>query len=271
MNAMTSTTTTGRTFRLAVFAVVFLGLSLADAARAQQPVDAPKQADQEIDRPYDGTAPPRGRPGFGGPPREGRGERGDSSRRGQLGRRWRAPSEEDIERFLVVAGEFDAQWRDDLVKMRNEDQDRFRQATVTYGRRFWQLVELREKNPGLYHLRLEELKNHRKLRQLGRQYHSAIEQDDTETAERFKLEIIAVARVQIEIEMRVRGEELAAMAAALKRMRESLIAETETTEDRAQTLADLILNPPAEGEGIPERPGPPRGHRDSARADDDGV
>lgn len=268
MNAMTGTTTTGRTCRLAVFAVVFLGLSLSDVASAQQPEDAPKQADQEIDRPNDATTPPRGRPGFGGPPREGYGERGDSGRRGQLARRWRAPSEEDVERFLVVAGEFDAHWRDDLIKMRNEDQDRFRQVIVTYGRRFWQLVELREKNPELYHLRLEELKNNRILNQLGREYHSAIEQDDTETAERIKLEIIVVARVQVEIEIRVRGEELAAMAAALKRMRESLIAEAETTEDRVQRLAGSILNPPAVGEGHPERPGLPRGRRDSVRTDD---
>ena len=165
-----------------------------------------------------------------------------------MARRWRNPSPEDIALFIKVAGDLNPEWKDSLELLQKDDPEGLKQAIARNGRRLWQLVELRERNPKLYRLRLEEMQTQDKLRELGRAYRASIEVGPSAESERLLEELKQLALVQVDLQLRVRGEELAAMDEALKRLRTELLTELDERDERAQALVERMIQPRAEGE-----------------------
>ena len=215
----------------------------SDGAPAQQPPVSPDgQSTGSSDASDEVTpeAPPRRRAGPSG-------VGGDGSRM-RPGRRARNPSPEDIDRFILVVGELNPEWKARLETLRETDQDQFRKA-ITSSRRLWQLVDLHERNPNLYKLRLSEWKNGEQLKSLGRSYREAKEAGNEEDAERILQELQALALVQVDLQVRVRGEELAAMADAIEQLRQEMMRDLEQRALLAEELVRRHLDPPARPEG----------------------
>lgn len=189
--------------------------------------------------------------GSGGPPRAS--DRNGASRMAGWSRRWRNPSEEDITALLQVVGELNPEWRNTLTTLKSEEPEAFQQAIMRHGRRFWQLVELREQNPSLYALRLEEIRTQERLRRLARAYRESVDVGPSAESDRMLEELKQLALVQIDLQLRVRGEELAAMDEALKRLRLELLEELDDRNARAEALLERLIQPRPEGE-LEDRP-----------------
>jgi hypothetical protein len=170
------------------------------------------------------------------------------SGRNSMSRRWLNPTPADIKLFLLVAGDIKPDWRESLTALQKDDPEAFTRAVMTNGRRLWQLVALREQKPALYDLRIEEIRVREILRSLGQQYHAAVAKGSNELVPVLLFQINETATKQIDIQMRVRGEELAAMAEALEQLRSELLIVATDRITRAQQLVDLIIESPLECE-----------------------
>ena len=217
-----------------------LGLPCAAQAPASPPDPVPTQVDPGEDAGQDGSAPNASRvarlQGGDRPQRvEGQGPRV------RLARKWRNPSPEELDRLILVAGELKPEWGTDLAKLRKTNQTRFKESVVRY-RRLWHLVELQERNPALYELRLTEMKNGERLRQLATAYRVAVEEGSPEQADQLMVELKGLAQDQVDLQVRVRAEELSAMAEALEKLRLDMIEELAQRDELARRMVDSYVD-----------------------------
>ena len=172
------------------------------------------------------------------PPRIGAGDR----RNGRGMRRMDNPSEADIDSFILVASELKPEWKDSLEFMRAEDPAEFQQTLRSLGRRIWYLVELKAQNPNLYRLRIQEIRNDEMLWALATAHRDAEDLADITEAERIKTRLKELALTQIDLKLRVRAEELAAMSSALDRLRKEVMMDLERRQAKADELVERLLS-----------------------------
>ena len=153
------------------------------------------------------------------------------------------PTENDLELFLEVVGELSPSGRDSLVELRANDSEAFRKAVVQRGRRIWNLVQLRVTNRDLYDLKIAEMAIQRQLNLLASRYREAAARGAADEAAGIRVELEQVAVEHVDIEMRVRGEELAAMAEALEKLRQELLTAANERADRVKALLEQVTAP----------------------------
>ena len=161
--------------------------------------------------------------------------------RARASRKWRNPSPEELDRLILVAGELKPEWGTDLAKLRKTNQTKFKDSVVRY-RRLWHLVELQERNPALYELRLTEMKNGERLRQLAKAYREALDGGSTDQADQLMVELNGLAQDQVDLQARVRAEELSAMAEALEKLRLDMIDELAQRDELARRMVDSYVD-----------------------------
>lgn len=205
------------------------------AAPPSPPPPPPESTDAEAGSEPERTAPPRLR-----------GRRPEGERRGEFGRRPLAP--EQIDALIEVASEVVPEWGERLRNLRRENPESLDRAIAANGRRLVALSMLRQRNPELYRMKVEELRNQMELRRLGVSLRDALTEGRAEEAEAIRRSVRALAERQVDFGLRIRAEELAAMDAALRKMREEL--EQEAVR-RQQSIADLVAAVEA-GEELPE-------------------
>jgi hypothetical protein len=162
-----------------------------------------------------------------------RGRRGEP--RGDLWRRPLAP--EQIEQVIGVAGEVVPEWGERLRALQNSDPEALDRALASSGRRLMSLAALRQRSPELYALKVAELRNQMELRRLGGVLRQALAEGRSDDAAATRAEIRRLAERQVDFGLRTRAEELAAMDAALLRMRLEL---AEEAKRRQQSIDDLV-------------------------------
>lgn len=183
---------------------------------------------------------------------------GDRARSGRRGfSRLNNASEKDLELFLEVVGELSPGVRDSLVELRANDPEAFRKSVVQQGRRIWNLVQLRVTNRDLYDLKIALMAIQRQLNSLAASYRDAAARGAAEEAAGIRADLKKVAVEHVDLEMRVRGEELAAMAEALEKLRKELLAAATERTDRVKALLEEVTSPRSgadeEGQGAPRR------------------
>jgi hypothetical protein len=243
MTMMSSNSRHNRIIRWAGACLLISGCCVSHAF-GQSGAQVSDQADQALEEPAQ-TPPTRGLRG------EGRGARQgmlaprsyDRSGSGRSMGRWRNPSDADIALFMEVVQELNPDWSASLDKLSKQDAEAFRKSIVSNGRRLWQLVELREQNPSLYGLRIEEIRIRQRLRDLGSAYRQAFAEGRSQEMAALLLQIRGSAQESIDLQMRVRGEELAAMADALEKLRQELLSEATDRENRAEELVQRLIAP----------------------------
>ena len=168
---------------------------------------------------------------------------GSGSQRAHSGRRGRSASPEELDLFIKVAGELNPKWQTRLEELRETNQEDFQKA-VGASRRLWRLVDLYQRWPSLYKLRVLEAQNDQQLKDLGRAYREAMSSEKPQDAESVLEELRILALAQVDLQVRVRGEELAAMAEALEQLRGEMLGELEQRSELADALVQKHLNPP---------------------------
>ena len=167
---------------------------------------------------------------------------------GRAMRRMTNPSEADIDSFILVASDIKPMWKESLGSLRAEDPARFQETLRGMGRKIWYLVELKAQNPSLYKLRIEEIKNDEQLWKLAAAHREEVDLGESESANQILVRLKELALIQVDLKLRVRAEELAAMASALVRLRGEVLMDLEQRQARADQLVEHLLSgkrPPA--------------------------
>jgi hypothetical protein len=156
-------------------------------------------------------------------------------------------SPDQIDAIVEVATEVFPDGAARLRELRKQDPEALERVLGRQARRLFALAMLRDRNPELYALKLEELRNQMELRTLAAR-HAALgteQVEDTEAAsarERIEARIRAIVEQQVDLGLRVRGLELAAMDEAIRRMRAELAEDAQQRTETIAEMVDLILS-----------------------------
>ena len=229
--------------------------ALLAAAPSDDPPAAPGGASAPPGAAAPAPEPPDAPPGAEAPAREP-GRRGEG--RGD-GMRWRADAPmaaEMAERVIAVARDVSPELAAEIEKVRAETPDRMSQSVRMNARRLVGLSVLKDRNPGLYAIRVEELRLQLELRALGEEWRAATAAKDDARAATLAASIEAKARAQVDVDLKARAQELVALDAQLKSLREELVDEQRRTAERVRERIEAVKSgqPQAPRRGTPPAP-----------------
>ncbi len=171
-------------------------------------------------------------------------------------------SQEMVDRVVAVARDVSPELAAQLEKLRTESPEQMSQAMRQNARRLMALAVIKERNPGLYAVRVEDARLQLELRKLGDQYRAAVQAGDAAASESIGAQIAAKVRAQVDVDLKARAQELVALDEQMKALREELVAEERRTSERVAERIDavkkgqLIQERGMFGEGGPRRPKP---------------
>ena len=165
--------------------------------------------------------------------------RRDHRRKSFLDREW---TTEEIDSFIEVAADVNPQWGQSLSQRRLKDPESVREAILSNGNRLIALFVLKERNPDLYEVRVQELRLQGELRELARQYSEAMQQDDTLLAETLRDRIRQKAQQQIDLDLKARAKELQALDETVTRLRKQLHEEAVNRQQSVDRLMNELLS-----------------------------
>ncbi|MEI6474674.1 MAG: hypothetical protein WCO75_04715 [Planctomycetota bacterium] len=204
------------------------------AAQKQASAPAAKQVDKQGDKLGAKS---------GGEPGEPR--RGDAMR-------WRPDGPmppEMIDRVIAVARDVSPELAAQLEERRTMAPDEMSQAMRQSARRLVALAVIKERNPNLYAIRVEDVRLQLELRTLGDAYRAAQEAGDASKAAALGVQIAAKVRAQVDIDLKARAQELIALDEQMKAMRDDLVQEQRGTDARVAERIDAVKK----GQPIQER------------------
>ena len=210
----------------------------AQAPPAGQAPPAAKSPSEPARTPVDGPAADRDGPR-------------DPARRGD-GSRWRADAPmaaEMADRIVAVARDVSPELAAEIEKARTESPERMAQSMRQNARRLMGLAVLKDRNPDLYAIRVEELRLQLELRALGEQWRAANEAKDASRAQQLSQQIDAKVRSQVDVDLKARAQELVALDAQLKSLREELVDEQRRMAERVAERIEAVKS----GQPMPGR------------------
>ena len=185
--------------------------------------DAPPAADAPART--EGPAP---RPAADGP------RRPDAARRGE-GPRMRPDgpmSPEMVERVLAVARDVSPELAERLERARDASPEEMSKAMRQGARRLVALAIVKERNPDLYAIRVEDVRLQLELQRLGEEFRAAEAAGDAAKAAALAERIAAKARAQVDVDLKARAQELVALDEQMRSLRDELADEQRRTEER---------------------------------------
>ena len=176
---------------------------------------------------------------------------GNEQRRSD-GMRWRPDGpmpQEMVDRVIAVARDVSPDLAKQLEEKRNVAPDDMSQAMRQSARRLVALAVLKERNPGLYAIRVEDVRLQLELRSLGEAYRAAQTAGDAAKAKALETQIAGKVKAQVDVDLRARAQELVALDEQMQAMREDLVQEQKRTAERVVERTEAVKK----GEPIQER------------------
>jgi hypothetical protein len=171
---------------------------------------------------------PGDRRGFG-PPRGPRGE-------GEAGEAW-----PDVQRRVMeVLRDVNPPWATAVEERMAADPEGTRRVLQQGARRLMALAVLKERNPALYELKVAELRKQAEVREIAIAFHAAREAGDEARTAELAAQLDEAARASVELGLRARAEELAALERTVEEFRAELAADTEASGDRAAEIVERM-------------------------------
>lgn len=157
---------------------------------------------------------------------------------------------EMVERVIAVARDVSPDLAAQLERARLESPEAMTQAMRQNARRLVALAVVRERNPALYAVRVEDLRLQIELRRLGDEFRAAKDAGDAAKAAALESQIAAKVRTQVDVDLKARAQELVALDEQMKSMRDELASEQKRTDERVAERIDAVK----QGKPIQERP-----------------
>lgn len=202
------------------------------------------------DAPAPASAPQPPAPAVGGAvePAEGPALRGaedgprrpDGQRRGEgLRMRGDGPmTPEMVERVMAVARDVSPELAERLEAARADSPEELARAMRQGARRLVALAIVKERNPDLYAIRVEELRVQLELQRLGAEYRAAMDAGDADRAREVESRIAGKARAHADLDLKARAQELVALDEQVRVLRDQLADEQRRTEERVAERID---------------------------------
>lgn len=140
---------------------------------------------------------------------------------------------DQIDEALSIIRELDPDRAERFERLRERDPRAFERALTTRARGITGLVWMKDRNPELYELKLDELRLDKQVRDLGR----AIRESDSVDRDSMIEELRGLVRQQVNLSLRVRAEELLMLENHVKSMRDQLRRDSVNLE---RTVADRV-------------------------------
>jgi hypothetical protein len=175
-----------------------------------------------------------------------------SEQRRTDGMRWRPDGpmpQEMIDRVIAVARDVSPDLAKQLEEKRSVAPDDMSQAMRQSARRLVALAVLKDRNPGLYAIRVEDVRLQLELRTLGEAFRAAQTAGDAAKAKALETQIAAKVKAQVDVDLRARAQELVALDEQMQAMREDLVQEQKRTAERVVERTEAVKK----GEPIQER------------------
>ncbi|MEE9129814.1 MAG: hypothetical protein V3T84_07320 [Phycisphaerales bacterium] len=169
--------------------------------------------------------------------------------RDPLGRRHRRVAREltpeMIEECLEVAHEVKPQLASRLERLRRDSTEaQFEQAMRRNARHLLNLVRLRERNPGLYDLKMRELQTGEQIQRVTAQLREALDTGSTAHAQILETELHALVQLQASQSIEARGRYLLRIQEHMEALKQQIEDEAsnfeQTVERRFQEILDQI-------------------------------
>jgi hypothetical protein len=214
-------------------ALLVAGLvSASEPPPAETPGSPPDRP--AVDR--DDQGPPPGERRFGPGERRGfgpaRGLRGE----GELGEGW-----PDVQRRVMeVLRDVNPAWATAVEERMAADPEGTRRGLPQGARRIMALAVLKERNPALYELKVGELRKQGEVREIAVAYHAALEAGDQTRAAELASRLEQTARESVEIGLKARAEELAALERTVQEFREELAADSDSSDERTAEIVERM-------------------------------
>ena len=168
------------------------------------------------------------------------------------GMRWRPDGpmpQEMIDRVIAVARDVSPDLAKQLEEKRSVAPDDMSQAMRQSARRLVALAVLKDRNPGLYAIRVEDVRLQLELRTLGEAFRAAQTAGDAAKAKALETQIAAKVKAQVDVDLKARAQELVALDEQMQKMREDLVQEQKRTAERVSERTEAVKK----GEPIQER------------------
>lgn len=177
-----------------------------------------------------------------------------------------------VERFIDVAEDIEPGWAKTLRERLESDREATTKAIRQNGHRLVGLVMLKERNPGLYDMKVKELQAQIEARKVARQYHEAKDNNRDDDCGRAMERMREVCERIINLQLWQRANELNSLEIFVKEQRESLRRDATPEGQRSLTedlMRSMTATRPALGlldvierggeRGAPKLGGPKRG------------
>ena len=168
------------------------------------------------------------------------------------GMRWRPDGpmpQEMVDRVIAVARDVSPDLAKQLEEKRNVAPDDMSQAMRQSARRLVALAVLKERNPELYAIRVEDVRLQLELRTLGEAYRAAQAAGDAAKVKGLEAQIAAKVKAQVDVDLKARAQELVALDEQMQAMRDDLVQEQKRTAERVAERTEAVKK----GEPIQER------------------
>ena len=147
----------------------------------------------------------------------------------------------DVKKVIAVATDVSPEWGAQLEILQKDDPDQLMTNIRSSGHRLLGLVMLRERDPGLYEVRVGELRCKRELADVGQEYREALRDGRTDDAAALSEAVRALVKQSLDFEMRARAMELAALDKAVRELKAQLEEEVATRNERLEQRFQEVI------------------------------
>ncbi len=161
-------------------------------------------------------------------------------------------SAEMFEQVIAVAKDVSPEMGEKLEQLRDLPPEEKVQAMRQNARRLVTLVVLKKRNPELYDTRVKELRVQLELHGLGEKFMTAEAKKDSAAMATLGAEIEKKVKIQVELDLKARAQELRAMDQQLVDLKKELEVEVKERADRvAERVEAIKKGQPIKGRGYP--------------------
>jgi hypothetical protein len=142
--------------------------------------------------------------------------------------------------MMEVLRDVNPAWATAVEDRMAADPEGTRRGLQQGARRLMALAVLKDRNPALYELKVAELRQQGEVREIAIAFHAAREAGDEARVAELAARLDEAARASVELGLKARAEELAALERTVEEFRAELAADTEASGERAAEVVERM-------------------------------
>lgn len=167
-------------------------------------------------------------------------------------------SPQQLQTLVAVAADVSPEWGAILSSRIKSDPEGVKRAILKSGRRLLALAVLRDQNPELYRLKVDELRMQDQMNALAKRYREAVAAGRESEAESWRKQLAEKVREQVDLDLKTRAEELAALDRHVRELKDKLAEDAARRPERIRDLLESFTGQSMTGSVGPGTRGEPK-------------